>query len=188
MKLPVYAYGHPVLRKKCEEISKDTPDLNQFIADMWETMYHTRGIGLAAPQVGKSYRIFVVDTVQLHDDEEKKPKFTGIKKVLINPVKIQEAGEPWAYEEGCLSIPEIRGKVSRPAQLRIQYYDENFKLHDEVFDDMNARVIQHEYDHIEGILFTDHLSLLKKQMVKGKLERIKKGEINTKYKMVFASR
>ena len=186
MKLPVYAYGHPVLRKKCEEVNKETPDLTQFIADMWETMYFTRGIGLAAPQVGKSYRIFVVDTEQLHDDEENKPKFTGIKKVIINPVIIQEAGEPWAYEEGCLSIPEIRGKVSRPAQLRIQYYDENFNLHDDVFDDMNARVIQHEYDHIEGILFTDHLSFLKKQTVKSKLERIKRGEINTKYKMVFA--
>jgi peptide deformylase len=186
MKLPVYAYGHPVLRKKCEEVDKDYPDLQQFIADMWETMYHTHGIGLAAPQVGKAIRIFVIDTEQMKDEEDEKDTFVGIKRVFVNPVKVKEAGEPWAYEEGCLSIPEIRGKVSRPGQLRIQYYDENFNFHDDVFDDMNARVIQHEYDHIEGILFTDHLSPLKKQLLKKRLEKIRKGEISPKYKMVFA--
>jgi len=186
MKLPVYAYGHPVLRKKCEEVDKDYPDLQQFIADMWETMYHTHGIGLAAPQVGKAIRVFVIDTEQMEDEEDEKDTFVGLKRVFVNPVKVKEAGEPWAYEEGCLSIPEIRGKVSRPGQLRIQYYDENFNFHDDVFDDMNARVIQHEYDHIEGILFTDHLSPLKKQLLKKRLEKIKKGEISPKYKMVFA--
>ncbi len=185
MKLSVYAYGHPILRKKCEEVTKDNPELASFIADMWETMYHTYGIGLAAPQVGKAIRVFVVDTEQLNDDEDEKDNFIGIKRVLINPVKVQEAGTPWAYEEGCLSIPEIRGKVTRQPQLRIQFYDENFNFHDEVFDGMNARVIQHEYDHIEGILFTDHLTALKKQLLKKKMEKIRKGDISPKYKMVF---
>lgn len=185
MKLSVYAYGHPVLRKKCEDVTKDNPEVQQFILDMWETMYHTNGIGLAAPQVGKALRIFVADTEQLNDEEDEKDNFIGIKKVFVNPVMVKEAGEPWSYEEGCLSIPEVRGKVSRPPQIRIQYYDENFNLYDDVFDGMNARVIQHEYDHIEGILFTDHLSALKKQLVKKKLEKIRKGEISPKYKMVF---
>jgi peptide deformylase len=185
MKLPIYAYGHPVLRKKCEAVEQNLPELNAFIEDMWETMYHTRGIGLAAPQVGKALRIFVADTEQLNDDEDDKENFIGIKKVFINPVKVKEAGEPWNYEEGCLSIPEIRGKVSRPPQIRLTYFDENFVQHDDVFDGMNARVIQHEYDHIEGFLFTDHLSALKKQLIKTKLEKIRKGEIKPKYKMVF---
>jgi peptide deformylase len=188
MKLSVYAYGHPVLRKKAEVISNEYPELSKFIEDMWETMYHTRGIGLAAPQVGKAIRVFVVDTVQLEDDEDENNSFTGIKKVFINPVKIAESGEPWSYEEGCLSIPEVRGKVTRPAQIRIQYYDENFNLHDEVYDDMNARVIQHEYDHLEGILFTDLISPLKKQLIKKRLDKINKGDISMKYKMVFASK
>jgi peptide deformylase len=185
MKLPIYAYGHPVLRKKCEEIEVNATDIKDFIADMWETMYHTRGIGLAAPQVGKAVRIFVADTEQLNDDEDEKDTFIGIKKVFINPLIVKEAGNPWAYEEGCLSIPELRGKVSRQPQIRITYLDENFVAHDDVFDGMNARVIQHEYDHIDGILFIDHLSSLKKQLIKSKLEKIRKGEINTKYKMVF---
>jgi peptide deformylase len=185
MKLPIYAYGHPVLRKKCEIVEPESPDLKQFIEDMWETMYHTKGIGLAAPQVGKAIRIFIADTEQLNDDEDDEDNFIGIKKVFINPLILKEAGEPWAYEEGCLSIPDLRGKVSRQPQVRLTYFDENFVKHDDVFDGMNARVIQHEYDHIEGILFTDHLSPLKKQLMKNKMEKIRKGEISPKYKMVF---
>jgi peptide deformylase len=185
MKLPIYAYGHPVLRKKCEIVEPESPDLKQFIEDMWETMYHTKGIGLAAPQVGKAIRIFFADTEQLNDDEDDEDNFIGIKKVFINPLILKEAGEPWAYEEGCLSIPDLRGKVSRQPQVRLTYFDENFVKHDDVFDGMNARVIQHEYDHIEGILFTDHLSPLKKQLMKNKMEKIRKGEISPKYKMVF---
>ncbi len=185
MKLPIYAYGHPVLRKKCEMVEPESPDLKQFIEDMWETMYHTKGIGLAAPQVGKAIRIFIADTEQLNDDEDDEDNFIGIKKVFINPLILKEAGDPWSYEEGCLSIPDLRGKVSRQPQVRLTYFDENFVKHDDVFDGMNARVIQHEYDHIEGILFTDHLSPLKKQLMKNKMEKIRKGEISPKYKMVF---
>jgi peptide deformylase len=166
-------------------VEPESPDLKQFIEDMWETMYHTKGIGLAAPQVGKAIRIFIADTEQLNDDEDDEDNFIGIKKVFINPLILKEAGEPWTYEEGCLSIPDLRGKVSRQPQVRLTYFDENFVKHDDVFDGMNARVIQHEYDHIEGILFTDHLSPLKKQLMKNKMEKIRKGEISPKYKMVF---
>jgi len=184
MKLSVYAFGHQILRKKTEPVNEWNNELYKLIEDMWETMYHTRGIGLAAPQIGRSTRLFVVDTTQAEDEDQ--PSFKGIKKVFINPQIIEEKGEEWLYEEGCLSIPEIRGKVSRKPQLKIRYQDKDQNFLEEIYDDLNARVIQHEYDHLEGILFTDHLSHLKKQLIKGKLEKIRKGDISTKYKMVFA--
>lgn len=182
MILPIYAYGQPVLKKNCEPINKDYPELETLIANMWETMYNAEGVGLAAPQIGLPIRMFVIDTVQsMEEGEEDK----GIKKVFINAKKIKEGGEPWDYEEGCLSIPNIRGDVSRPAVLRLRYMDENFEEHEEVFDGINARVIQHEYDHIEGILFTQLLKPLKKKLIKRKLDKIAKGRTDASYRLKF---
>lgn len=188
MILPIYAYGHPILRKETADIDANYPELAQLITNMWETMYHTHGMGIAAPQVGLAIRLFVIDTLQLksEDGEEDKPTKEYVKQVFINPEIIDESGDEWPYEEGCLSIPGIRGKVTRPAQVRIVYFDENFVKHDKVFDGMTARVIQHEYDHIEGTLFTDHLTGLKKQLVGRKLQQISRGELRPRYKMVFA--
>lgn len=183
MILPIYAYGQPVLKKVAEEIDKDYPFLEELIANMWETMYNAQGIGLAAPQIGRSIRLFVVDSIQM--EEEDKP-FKGIKKVFINAQKIEEAGPISEYEEGCLSIPDIRGDVNRPQRLTIRYFDENFVEHTETFEDLNARVVQHEYDHIEGILFTEHLKPLKRRLVKRKLDKIKKGKVKLEYRMKFA--
>ena len=183
MILPIYAYGQPVLKKVAEEIDKDYPFLEELIANMWETMYNAQGVGLAAPQIGRSIRLFIVDSIQM--EEEDKP-FKGIKKVFINAQKIEESGPINEYEEGCLSIPDIRGDVNRPQQLTIRYFDENFVEHTETFEDLNARVVQHEYDHIEGILFTEHLKPLKKRLVKRKLDKIKKGKIKQEYRMKFA--
>jgi peptide deformylase len=182
MILPIYAYGQPVLKKIAEDITKDYPDLEQLIANMWETMYNAQGVGLAAPQIGLPIRLFLVDTTH-HDEEEEEPK--GIKKVFINAYKVEEAGNPWAYEEGCLSIPDIRGDVNRPAQVKLAYMDENFVEHEEIFTGINARVIQHEYDHIDGILFTEHLKPVKKRLIRRKLDNIRKGKISPDYKMKF---
>ena len=184
MILPIYALGQPVLKKVAEPIGKDYPDLAQLIENMWETMYHAHGVGLAAPQIGLPIRLFVVDSEQMMDEE--KDKGTGIKKVFINAQKVEEGGDHWDFEEGCLSIPEVRGDVNRPAQLRLRYLDENFEEHEELFTGINARVIQHEYDHIDGILFTELLKPIKRRLVKRKLENIKKGKINHEYKMKFA--
>ena len=148
-------------------------------------MYESQGVGIAAPQVGLSIRLFLVDTVQV-SEKDGKQEFEGVKRAFINAEKVEEAGKPWNYEEGCLSIPDIRGDVSRPPQIRLRYLDENFVEHDEVFDGMNARVIQHEYDHIEGILFTDHLRPLKKKLIKKRLEKIRTGQIDPDYRMKFA--
>ncbi|WP_421798510.1 peptide deformylase [Haliscomenobacter sp.] len=183
MLLPIYAYGHPVLRKKAEEITPDYPELSQFIANMWETMYHAEGVGLAAPQVGRAIRLFVIDTVQL---EEKGKDVVGFKKVFINAQKVEEKGKIWAYEEGCLSIPDIRGDVDRLDTLTLRYMDENFVEHTETFNGINARVIQHEYDHTEGILFLEYLKPVKKAMIRGRLENIRKGKVKVDYKMKFA--
>jgi len=183
MILPVYAYGHPILRKETEDIDANYPKLKELIADMWETMYHASGMGLAAPQIGRNIRLFLVDTEQI--DEEDRDGMQAIKKVFINPEIIEEAGKEWPYEEGCLSIPHIRGSVKRPAQVRIEYYDENFQLHEEVYDGLTARVIQHEYDHIEGVLFTDLLQPLKKRLIKKRLDKIRKGKVDAPYHMVF---
>jgi peptide deformylase len=183
MVLPIFAYGQPVLKKVAEEIDPDYPDLEALIENMWETMYNANGVGLAAPQVGLSIRLFLVDTVQV-EDEEKEEK-TGIKKVFINAQKVAEGGEAWPYEEGCLSIPDVRGDVERMATLRLRYLDEQFKEHEEVFTGINARVIQHEYDHIEGKLFTERLKPIKRKLVRRKLENIRKGKISVDYKMKF---
>jgi len=182
MILPIYAFGQPVLKKVAEPITADYPDLKELLENMWETMYNAQGVGLAAPQIGKSIRLFLVDTDQLEKEDMKEE---GIKQVFINAQKIEEAGKPWDYEEGCLSIPNIRGDVKRPAQLKIRYMDENFEEYEKVFTGINARVIQHEYDHIDGILFTELLKPLKRRRVKRKLENIKKGLIDADYRMRF---
>lgn len=182
MILPIYAYGQAVLKKVAIEINQDYPNVNELIQNMWETMYKAQGVGLAAPQIGLSIRLFIVDTIQLNKEEEEKK---GIKKVFINAQKVEEAGEMWVYEEGCLSIPDIQGDVERLSQVKMRYLDEHFVEHTEVFTGVNARVIQHEYDHIEGVLFTEHLKPLKRRLIKRKLENIKKGNCNPDYKMKF---
>lgn len=187
MLLPIYAYGQPVLKRVAAPIAPDYPDLQQLVADMWETMYHAEGVGLAAPQVGFSIRLFVIDTLQLEKDEKKEAKEEGFKKVFINAQKVEENGNPWAYEEGCLSIPRIRGDVERPEAIRLRYLDENFQEHEETFTGINARVVQHEYDHIDGLLFTEKLKPLKKRLIQRKLEDIRLGKVKTDYKMKFVA-
>jgi len=189
MILPIIAYGDPVLRKVGEEIDQDYPKLDELIENMWETMYHANGVGLAAPQIGLPIRLFLVDASPFAEDDElteaeRKP-LEGFKKVFINAEILEEDGDPWAFNEGCLSIPEIREDVQRNEQITIRYMDENFKQFEETFDGLLARVIQHEYDHIEGILFTDKLSSLKKRLLKGKLSNISKGKVNVDYRMRF---
>ena len=182
MILPIYAYGHHVLKKPGLQVDLDDNLLPQLIADMWETMYNAKGIGLAAPQIGRSLRMFLVDTAQIEredDDEE------GIKEAFINPMIIEETGEFWSYEEGCLSIPKLTGDVERQESVTIEYIDASFDKKVATFVGMNARVIQHEYDHIEGILFTERLKPLKRRMINRKLENIKKGKIASAYKMKF---
>lgn len=184
MLLPIYGYGQPVLKKKTEPVGPDYPGLAELIANMWETMYEAKGVGLAAPQVGLPIRLFVVDTIQIMDEGKEDE---GIRQCFLNAEKIEEAGVPWTYEEGCLSIPDIRGDVDRPPQLRLRYQDENFVMHEQVFTGMNARVIQHEYDHIDGVLFLEHLKPIKKRLIRRKLENIKKGNVSVDYKMKFAA-
>lgn len=183
MILPVYAYGQPVLNKVCVDIEKTYPELTQLLENMYETMYNASGVGLAAPQIGLPIRIFIADSIQMESD--KTPEFKGIKKTFINAEILEETGDEWAYEEGCLSIPKINGEVIRPEKLKIKYLDEQFVEHIEEFDGLNARVIQHEYDHIEGILFTTLLKPIRRSMIKSKLEKIKKGKVNTDYRMKF---
>lgn len=182
MVLPIMAYGDPVLRKKGEEITKDYPNLETLINDMFDTMERSRGVGLAAPQVGKSIRLFVIDSRKMYDENE---EHKGLREVFINAKIIDETGDEWRFEEGCLSIPSIREEVSRQPDILIQYYDRDFNFKEAKFSDMTARVIQHEYDHIEGKLFIDHLKPLKKQLLKSKLERISKGLVDVSYKMKF---
>src|ERR1043165_3145647 len=176
MVLPVVAYGHPILRKVCVDIDPGYPDLSRLIDDMWETMYHTNGVGIAAPQVGKAIRLFVIDTVQIVEgfDEEDKaayPNEQGTKHVFINAHKVEEAGMPWAYNEGCLSIPKIREDVTRAGQVKLRWVDEHFQ--------------PHEYDHIEGKLFIDYLAPLKKRLLKKKLDDISTGKVKVDYRMLF---
>lgn len=181
MILPVTLYGDPVLKKRAEDIAADFPNLPDVIKNMWQTMYAASGVGLAAPQVGMSIRLFVVDTVQLQ--EKRKTDFNGIKKVFINPTILEETGEEWKYEEGCLSIPGIREDVFREPVVKIHYFDEHFNEFTETFDDINARVIQHEYDHIEGVLFTDKLKPLKRKLLLPKLTKISRGEVDVDYRV-----
>ena len=185
MILPIYAYGQTVLKRVAKDIPKDHPDLADLIENMWETMYQAKGVGLAAPQIGKSLRLFIVDTIQIMEEGEES---LGIKKVFINAEKIEEVGEEWSYEEGCLSIPEIRGDVLRQPRLKIKYLDQNFEEQIEEYAGINARVIQHEYDHIDGILFVERLKPIRKRLIKKKLENIKKGKIEIDYKMKFAKK
>ncbi len=189
MILPIIAYGDPVLRKKADEITEAYPQLKELLANMWETMYNANGVGLAAPQIGLPIRLFLVDTTPFSDDEdlteEEQKALSGFKKVFINAKIEEETGEEWAFNEGCLSIPDIREDVNRKDTVKITYQDENFKSYTETYDGLLARVIQHEYDHIEGILFTDKLSSLKKRLLKNRLEKISKGKINIEYKMRF---
>jgi peptide deformylase len=182
MKLPIVAYGDPVLKRKASEIDEDYPDLKKLIEDMFDTMYGARGVGLAAPQVGLSIRLFVIDASPFAEDE---PSLENFKKVFINPIIIEETGEKWAFNEGCLSIPDIREDVMRPETILINYLDENFEEHEEQYSGLAARVIQHEYDHIEGKLFTDRLGPLRKAMITGKLEAIARGQVRVDYKMKF---
>ena len=189
MILPIYAYGNPVLKKVAVDITPDYPNLDELLENMWETLRHSNGIGLAAPQIGLSIRLFLVDTEQLNearDEENQVPD--AIKQVFINAQIIEEDGEEWSYEEGCLSIPDVSGEVDRPERVRIQYQDEQFQTHEKVFEGMNARVIQHEYDHIDGILFTEHLKPVKKQLIRRKLESIRKGKAKADYPMKFYSK
>ncbi len=189
MILPIVAYGDPVLRKVSKDIDKDYPDLDQLIENMWETMYASHGVGLAAPQIGRAIRLFVIDTEPFSDDEDlseqERSQLAESKMVFINAKIIEETGEEWSFNEGCLSIPDIREEVMRQPTVTIEFCDENFEKKTQTFDGILARVIQHDYDHIEGILFTDKLSPLKKRMLKGKLSNISKGKIQVDYRMRF---
>lgn len=183
MILPVYVYGQPVLRKVAEEIDEDYEGLAQLIDDMFETMYHSEGIGLAAPQIGKSIRLFTIDATPMEEDF---PELKDLKKTFINAEIVEREGENVVENEGCLSLPNIREDVTRPSKIRIVYDDENFVEHDEVYEGFAARVIQHEYDHIEGTLFIDHLSPLKKRFLKSKLNAIANGKVNINYRIKVA--
>ena len=189
MILPIVAYGDPVLKKVAKDINNEYPKLQELLKNMFETMYNANGVGLAAPQIGLPIRIFIVDTSPFSEDEELEEDEVNLlkdfKKVFINPQILDEEGESWSFTEGCLSIPDIKEDVSRLPQIKISYLDENFKAHTESYDGLIARVIQHEYDHIEGILFTDKLSSLKKRLLKGKLTNISKGKIKPEYAMRF---
>jgi peptide deformylase len=189
MILPIVAYGDPVLRKKCEAIDTDYEGLDTLVSNMFETMYEASGVGLAAPQIGLPIRLFIVDATPFAEDEdisdEERKHLETFKKVFINAQVVEETGDEWAFNEGCLSIPDIREDVFRPDTLHLEYMDENFKQHKESFTGLAARIIQHEYDHIEGVLFTDKLSPLKKRLIKSKLANISKGNIKVDYRMRF---
>ena len=187
MILPIVAYGHSTLRKKCIEINKDHSDLNNLIEDMWQTMYNAEGVGLAAPQIGLSIRLFIIDAHPLIDSDETLLNEDFKKHVFINPKIIDKSENISSFNEGCLSIPDVREDVRRKETIKISYLDENFKEHVETYSGLLARVIQHEYDHIEGVLFTDKLSSLKKRMIKGRLANISKGKISVEYRMKFPS-
>lgn len=182
MILPIYAYGQPVLKKQADFIDQDYEGLEELISNMWETMYHANGVGLAAPQIGLPIRLFIIDTTQLMEEGQEKD---GLKLVFINASLVEESGENWIYEEGCLSIPHIRGDVERQDSIKLRYFDQDFQEHTTTFTDIHARVIQHEYDHIEGKLFTEKLRPLRKRLIKRKLEAIRKGNVDVDYRMKF---
>ncbi len=186
MLLPIFAYGQPVLKRVADEVAADYPELGTLIEDMWQTMYNAKGVGLAAPQIGLSIRLFVVDTLQI--DDEDAGKANGIKQVFINAYKIEEFGKPWAYEEGCLSIPDLRGDVERPETIRLRYMNEQFEWKEMTLSGINARVVQHEYDHIDGILFIDKLKPLKKQLIRRRLEAIRLGNVRASYRLKFSKK
>ena len=184
MVLPVYVYGMSVLRKVAPEIPEDYEGLDQLIEDMFETMRASDGIGLAAPQVGKSLRIFVVDTSPIAEDKGE-PELKDFRKVFINPYILEEWGEKWSFEEGCLSLPDIREEVSRPAYVKIEYFDENWELREEEYTGIRARVIQHEYDHLDGKLFVDKINPIRRKLLSGRLNAISRGKVNREYKIVY---
>lgn len=192
MILPIVAYGAPVLKKEAVEISNEYPNLDQLIENMWETMYASNGVGLAAPQIGLSIRLFVIDAAPFSEDEEldeaEATLLKTFKKAFINPTIIEENGPLWEFNEGCLSIPDVREDVSRHERIRIHYWDEQFKEQELVLTGLAARVVQHEYDHIEGILFTDHLTSLKRRLLKNRLNSISKGAIQVDYPMKFPNK
>ncbi|WP_027418251.1 peptide deformylase [Crocinitomix catalasitica] len=191
MILPIVAYGSPILKKEAEEIEQNHEGLAQLIENMFETMYEASGVGLAAPQINQSIRVFIVDAspfAEVEEGEEPDPMAAGLdgfKKVFINPIIEEESGEEWAFAEGCLSIPKIREEVMRKPKIKISYYDQDWNYLEEEYEGYAARIIQHEYDHVDGILFTDHLSPLKKRMLKKKLINISKGEVDAPYRMKF---
>ena len=181
---PIVAYGNPILKREAEEIVEGT-DVSALISDMFDTMSHASGVGLAAPQINQGVRLFVMDSsLMLDEDEEEK----GIRRAFINPIILDEYGDEFSFEEGCLSIPEIRAEIIRPEKLTLEYFDENWNLQEEEFTGMTARVIQHEYDHLEGILFVDYLKGLKKRLLKSKLIDVSKGKISTDYRMIYPVR
>lgn len=180
MNLPVYVYGWPLLRKVADDIDQNYEGLKQFIEDMWETMYKSDGIGLAAPQVGKTIRLFVIDGTVLAEDD---PQMEGFKQVFINARITEQFDDEWVYQEGCLSLPGIREEVSRPGKLKIQYYDDNWNFHDEEFEGLKARIIQHEYDHLQGILFIDKISPIRRRLLNSRLANITKGKAEVSYKI-----
>ena len=189
MILPIVAFGHPVLKKMCKNITSDYENLDSLIDNMWETMYAANGVGLAAPQIGLSIRVFVIDASPFVDKENMSVKeietINTFKKVFINPNIISEQGNLWDFNEGCLSIPDVRDDVSRKEKISINFFDENFVPQKLKLNGLAARVVQHEFDHIEGVLFTDHLSSLKKRLIKNRLSLISKGDITVDYKMSF---
>ena len=192
MILPIVAYGHPVLRKVAKDIDKDYPQLDKLIEDMWETMYASNGVGLAAPQINRDIRLFVIDSAQIFENmddqdraEETYPDDPGTKQVFINAHIIEEQGDDWAYNEGCLSIPKVREDIYRAEEVTIEFMDEHFVKHTKTFNGITARIILHEYDHIEGKLFIDHISPLKRKLIKRKLDDISRGNIRVDYKMMF---
>jgi peptide deformylase len=193
MILPIVAYGNPILRKVGHDIDENYPNLDKLIEDMWETMYASNGVGLAAPQVGRDIRLFVMDSAQIFSnmdekdtEEENYPDAPGIKQVFINAHIIEEHGDDWAYNEGCLSIPKIREDIYRAEEVTLEYLDQNLKKHTRTFNGVTARIILHEYDHIDGKLFIDYLSPLKRKLLKRKLDDISKGNIKVDYKMSFS--
>lgn len=191
MILPIVAYGDPVLKKKAKPIDKDYPKLEELISNMWDTMYNAYGVGLAAPQVGVPIRLFVIDAAPFAEDDDlsasEKEYLKGFKKVFINAQIIEETGDEWAFSEGCLSIPDVREDIFRKPEVTIEYQDENFETKKETFTGLAARVVQHEYDHTEGILFTEKISSLKKRLINGRLKKISSGKIRVDYKMRFPS-
>ena len=185
--LPIFAYGHPLLKRIASPIEKDYKGLEELIRNMFATMYAAPGVGLAAPQIGLSIRLLVLDATPFNDEEEKN-SLKGFKKVMINPQILEEFGDEWSFEEGCLSVPGIREDVMRKEKIRISYSDENFVHHEEVYDDIKARVMQHEYDHLDGILFPDRLNPLKRRLLRRKLNDITTGNVDVKYPMHYPKR
>jgi peptide deformylase len=185
MVLPVYVYGMSVLRKVSPDIPEDFEELDQLISDMFETMQASDGVGLAAPQVGKSLRIFVIDATPMTESAKEEPELLEFRKVFINPYILEEWGDPWAFEEGCLSLPNIREEVSRPNHVRIEYYDEHWNLKEEVYDGIRARIIQHEYDHLDGKLFVDRINPIRRKLLTARLNVISRGRADCEYRMVY---